>query len=199
MHLISRATSTPMAKGLPSVSACLLAALLGALMVLTTAPFSRGGQGPVANFSGSLDVRIHPREGDRKPPVALLLTDPKQRRVGWDPQKRERVQEIPGAFYEQESLEDAVTGDPGPVTLVLYVVNPVAGDYSLRVIGLEEGRYTLAVRALDRTRTPSRVEFSNVPITAGMVHRYRISHTNEPGSVVEVVPPDAVRKQAAPE
>ncbi len=157
------------------------------LLLAASAGAIAGGGKAQESFAGSLDVRIHPQEGQRLPPAELLLTDPRNRRVGWDPETGERLLEIPGAYYEQEGVDDDDTGqEAGPRTTVLYVAQPIPGDYRLEVLGRRAGAYDLELRALDRAWNPSGAEVTGVQVAAGAVHRYRIRYSGAEGEKVEI-------------
>ena len=133
-----------------------------------------------------LDVRIHPEEGKLKPAADLLLYDPQGRKTGKARSANRAYQEIPSSSYERESLSDDTSGSRGPVTAVIYVRNPAAGEYRLQVVGRFTGKYDLEIAGEDSTGNPSRVAFTNVKILSGNVHRYVISYPNSPEAKLAV-------------
>jgi len=144
------------------------------------------GQSPeLRKFSVSLDIRIHPQEGKLEPSVEFVLSDPRQRRAGWDSKTGKVILDIPGSSYETEGIDDAIEGGVGPETLILYLAKPIPGDYALEVIGRESGSYSLEIQAYDCEMNPSRAIFIDVKVTEGAVHRYEIKNSNIAGEMVE--------------
>lgn len=141
-------------------------------------------------------------------PAELLLIDPQGRRVGYDPSTGITYTgrwdaavapphpirtEIPEAYYEAISLDDAVTGEPGPVTLELDVPRPLAGDYQIQVIGTETGTYTLELRAYDPELNPSIKGFKDIAIDPGAVHTYRFRFVKVVGYQIKVEGPEIMK------
>jgi hypothetical protein len=147
--------------------------------------------GAAPRSGGALDIRIHGQEDRLKPPAELLLIDIEGRRIGRDPRTGEIFSAMPNAFYEYEALSDLESGAPGPETAIVYVGNPLNGEYTLRVIGKEPFRYTLELRGYDGGMGHSGTTFDHVPIHQHEEHTYLIRYSNEKGSRVEVtrVPP----------
>jgi hypothetical protein len=108
-------------------------------------------------FTGALDVRIHPGEGKLKPPAELLLKDPQGRKTGHDPLAGKGYREIPGATYEFEGIDDPVSGEPGPQSGIIELRNPLAGVYVLEIIGKEAGKFTLEITGFDRDLNTSKI------------------------------------------
>ena len=137
-------------------------------------------------FSGALDIRIHPAEGKMYPPAELLLISPQGRKKGYDPMSRVTYTEIPRSSYEEESLSDAVTGAPGPVTKIIDIRNPSIGKYILKVIGTEPYTYDLEIRGYDCEMSPSDEKFTHVKIDKDGEHEYIIYYSNRKGSTISV-------------
>lgn len=120
-------------------------------------------------------------------PGELLITDPQGRRTGYDPIAGIEYLEIPRSAYVSEAIEDATTGEPGPETKIIDIRQPLQSDYELKVIGTEEGNYTLEIYAHDRENNQSAKEFLEpIPISSGMVHTYTLNYSREAGSKLEV-------------
>jgi hypothetical protein len=139
-------------------------------------------------FTGALDIRIHPAEGKLYPSAELLLIDSQGRKTGHDPRTRETYTEIPRSAYEEESISDAVTGAPGPVTKIIDIRNPMNGAYTLRVIGKEPSTYNLEIRGYDCEMNPSDNRFMHVESDKDRVHEYIIQYSNKKGSTINVSP-----------
>jgi len=135
---------------------------------------------------GALDIRIHPEGDNLKPPAELLVTDPAGRKAGVDPRINKTFAEIPDSSYERESIEDAETGSPGPETSIIYIRNPVDGEYRLKIIGTASTKYSLEITGFDCEMGVSKALFEKIPINQGETHCYLISYTSRKGSQIEV-------------
>jgi hypothetical protein len=118
-------------------------------------------------------------------PGELLLTDPQGRKVGYDPINGVTYNEIPGAYYEGEAMEDDITGEPGPESKELMVPRPLAGDYQLKVIGTDIGTYTLEIRSRDPELNLSKQVVRNISISTGTVHTYGFYYAKTVGAELE--------------
>ena len=139
-------------------------------------------------FTGALDIRIHPSEEKLSPPAELLLVDQEGRRTGHNPQTNKTYMEIPLASYEKESISDAVSGMPGPVTKVIHIRNPISGEYHLNIIGKESSEYDLEIKGYDCQMNPSHEKFLNEEILKKSEHEYIIQYSNKKGSKIRVTP-----------
>lgn len=122
-----------------------------------------------------LSVRTYGRDGDAfvAAITELLLTDPRGRRLGYDAKSRQTVQEIPRASY------DSGTGDIDARELELTRLTD--GDYTLDVIGLAPGRYTLGAYLSDRAgHARGTLDVAGVETQAGQTHRYRLEVATPP-------------------
>jgi hypothetical protein len=142
-------------------------------------------------YEGALDIRIHGEEDRLNPPAELLLVDPEGRRTDTDPRTGRTFSEMPNAFYEHEGIADLESGASGPETGIVYVRNPVSGDFTLKVIGKERFAYVLEVRGYDCEMGYSGRTFGHVNIHQNAEHIYLIKYSNEEGGTVEVtrIPP----------
>jgi hypothetical protein len=132
-------------------------------------------------FSGALDVRIHPEGGKLEPPAELLLKDPKGRRIGVDPRRGQTFREIPHAHYEFEGIDDAESGAPGPQTGIIEIRNPAPGKYTLEIIGKASGYYSIAVRGYDRNLKDSTMVLDKAKITSGARRIFSFRYSDEVG------------------
>jgi len=137
-------------------------------------------------FIGALDIRIHSSEEKLYPPAELLLVDQEGRRTGHNPQTNKTYMEIPHASYEEESISDAVSGMPGPVTKIIHIRNPISGEYRLNVIGKESSEYDLEIQGYDCQMNPSHETFLNEEILKNSEQEYIIHYSNQKGSKVKV-------------
>ena len=169
--------------------------IINVFILLTVFPIARGEEDSRNNaiqrpyeFSGALDIRIHPAEGKLLPSAELLLIDLQGRKTGHDPRTRKTYAEIPRSAYEEESISDAVTGARGPVTKIIDIRNPMNGAYTLQVIGTEPCTYDLQIRGYDCEMNPSDNRFMHVEIDKDSVHEYIIHYSNKKGSKINVSP-----------
>lgn len=123
-----------------------------------------------------LSLRAYGRraDGDQEPVTELLLTDPRGRRLGLEPNTQRQHAEVPRAGYDEGT---------GPVPgRELEIMQPADGAYTLEVIGTDAGRYDLSMYANDREGQPtaSDVELSDIPTRPGLIHRYAFEYTSSP-------------------
>lgn len=137
-------------------------------------------------FIGALDIRIHSSEEKLYPPAELLLIDQQGRKTGHNPQTNKTYMEIPHASYEEESISDAVSGMPGPVTKIIHIRNPISGEYRLNVIGKESSEYDLEIKGYDCQMNPSHEKFLNEEILKNNAQEYTIQYSNKKGSKIRV-------------
>lgn len=77
----------------------------------------------------------------------LLIVDPSQRRVGYDPTQGEVLEDIPQSAYFRDSLIDDVTGaPPTETTHLVEIFQPSPGTYQIIVSGKKLGTYVLSTR-----------------------------------------------------
>jgi hypothetical protein len=114
--------------------------------------------------------------GDQEPVSELLLTDPRGRRLGFEPGTKRQHAEIPRAGYDEGT---------GPVPgRELEIMRPPDGAYTLEVIGTHAGRYDVSMYASDTEGQPisSDVEVSDIPTRPGLTHRYAFDYASAPSA-----------------
>jgi hypothetical protein len=134
---------------------------------------------------GSLQIRLQPEDGSQYPPGDLVLSDPSARMTGSDSRANDNFQEIPGATYSAENIS------AGRQAFRLSVDNAVSGTYSLRVIGVDSGRYLLSMDGSDQAGNHAKLRFT-AGLQPGEVHHYVIHYSNRGGASLR-----ARRTQAA--
>jgi hypothetical protein len=134
---------------------------------------------------GSLQIRLQAEDGAPYPPGDLVLSDPTARMTGADSRTNNAYQEIPGATYSNETISSQQQA------LRLYVGNAVSGTYSLRVIGVDPGRYLLSMKGYDQAGNHADLRFT-AGLQPGEVHHYVIHYSNQGGASLR-----ARRTQAA--
>jgi len=142
-----------------------------------------------AGFKGALNIRIHSNTEVLYPPAEMLLIDPQKRKAGSDPRKQASFFEIPDSSYESESIEDAVSGTPGPVTKILDIRDPMNGVYVLKILGTEKGRYSLELRGTDSNMEFSHVKFTGIEIENNEEHLFSIAFFSENSGGFKVTSP----------
>jgi hypothetical protein len=133
------------------------------------------------DFTGALDVRIHPGDGKLKPPAELLLKDPRGRIIGHDPRADKSYREIPGSSYEFEGIDDAVSGAPGPQSGIIELRNPLDGIYVLEIIGKEPGYFILEITGYDKDLNASKIFLKETPIAPKASRRFTFSYDSRRG------------------
>jgi len=147
-----------------------------------TACDNRVFQGPEYDFTTDNHVRIVFHS-----PVTLLLTDPQGRRLGDDPATGQSFEEIPGAYYESGGIEDQETGEPDDdPTKVLYVPDPVSGDYALQVTGTDNGTYSSEFLFYDNAGALNESDLQDVPIGLGSVQQLFFTYNSASGSTTHL-------------
>ena len=105
--------------------------------------------------------------------------------TGYDPDTRERVENIYGANYSEESLEDPDSDEPpAEPTHVLMIDEPSSGNYILRVFGMGDGHYTIMHKGM----TSSGAEIPAAQLItgtaySGMVETYRMQISSSTGEI----------------
>lgn len=82
-------------------------------------------------------------------PVEFILTDPQGRRTGFDPVSNTSYQEIPASEYANRVYSDVQNVSLYPPFKSLDMAVPMAGQYTLNVIGTGSGNFTVEVDASD--------------------------------------------------
>jgi hypothetical protein len=148
-------------------------------------PFSSSAGGPPVDrlsprieYGGGLDIRLHPANGKLLPSADTLLIFPDGSKIGSDIAEGVVYFGTGGSYFEYEGLEDAETGKPGPSSRVIFVTSPPDGNYTLRVTGLEDGRYSIEANAYGMNNKSSHAELMDVPIEKGEVREYLFRYSN---------------------
>lgn len=133
------------------------------------------------DFTGALDIRIHPDQGKLQPPAELLLKDPGGRKIGFDPRTTRAYGEIPSAHYEFEGIDDAVSGAPGPRSGIIELRNPLPGTYVLDIIGTESGYYTIEITGFDKNLNTSKMFLKKTHTKPMAVRSFKFRYDSEHG------------------
>jgi hypothetical protein len=76
-------------------------------------------------------------------------------------------------------LTDPSGDRTGPESREIHLRNPISGLYSLRVMGLKTGKYTLYLKAYSDSGSTSDVRFPHMAIKNGEVHHYDVKFSAE--------------------
>ncbi|MBU4405446.1 MAG: hypothetical protein KKG79_07540 [Acidobacteria bacterium] len=120
-------------------------------------------------------------------PGELVLTDPLGRKTGRDPLSGTDYEEIPNSSYGKEYEHDDETGETvGEDFKTLEIVQPLAGNYKLQIIGTGFGTYNLEICGRATSGGfPSVTNFTLVPISPNNVHIYGFKYQLTPSSEIQ--------------
>jgi hypothetical protein len=165
---------------------------------------------------GYLRIALFPIGRQSKTPVAVVMTDPQGRKLGYDPIGKVEYADVPEATFsgdkgetappprrmtqeEQESGVAAITpptpSPTSPAPAVLELCNPVGGQYQLRVIGTQQGKYGLSINAANREivdvtgrllALDSRAEIPPTNARKGAAQNFLVVYSRTPGVKVRV-------------
>ena len=123
-------------------------------------------------------------------PVEFILTDPQERKLGYDPLTDTHYDEIPNSSYGVEELSSFSSGETIS-WLLAYIKNPLQGEYLLKVIGTGDGDYTIETRKI--FDTIEKLPFIDGTIINGAVDAYTMEITDDPndtGNITRQIPVD---------
>jgi hypothetical protein len=163
-----------------------------------------------------LRIAFYPIGKQSKTPVAVVLTDPQGRKLGYDPMARVEYADVPEATFSgdkgetappprrmsQEEQESgvAVIAPPtpaatSPAPAILELCNPVGGQYQLRVIGTQQGKFGLSINAANREivditgrllALDSRADIPPTNARKGTAQNFLVVYSRTPGVKVRV-------------
>ena len=137
---------------------------------------------------GELDIGFS-TENSGPPNVGVVLTDPRGRRIGFDPLTKVGWQELPqtDGYIHCDELngEETCRG-------IVQVCGPVSGTYKLEVIGQQTTNYSVSISArsretLDGHNVRSRrsgADLNHVAIRAGVRNVVLVNYSRDPESKV---------------
>lgn len=133
---------------------------------------------------GQLEIQFS-TERTGPPTVGMIVTDPRGRRIGYDPLKKNGWQELP----EAEAFIDCdAPGAEGACRGLIEVCGPVSGSYKLQIIGVETGVYTLHVAGSSQSMKDKRglriynsqTDLAAVPIRKGSRDTILLNYSRDP-------------------
>jgi hypothetical protein len=133
---------------------------------------------------GELDI-VFRTNNNGAPQVGVMLTDPRGRRIGFDPLSKHAWQQLPEAegYVDCDDLHgsDACRG-------IVQVCGPVSGTYKLEMIGQATTTYTVRISARSKElvdggkvhSSRSEAELNNVTIRARSRDIVLLSYSRDP-------------------
>jgi hypothetical protein len=137
---------------------------------------------------GRLDITFQ-TEKKGPPSVGLVMTDPRGRRIGFDPVQKEGWQELPQA---QGFIDCDAPGGEGACRGVIQVCGPISGTYKLEVISLEAAEYSVSISGRSEEvrqqhglhSSRSDTELKDVSIQKGSREVLLLDYSRDPNSKV---------------
>jgi hypothetical protein len=141
---------------------------------------------------GQLDISYLTEEPGA-PRVGVIVTDPRNRRIGYDPITSKTWQELPLAEAYVDCEENGETLRNCKATI--HICGPVSGAYKLQVVASEAAKYSLVVSATSAETkdkrgahaTASRAELSSVAIEKRSRDALVMRYYREPGTNIELL------------
>lgn len=139
-------------------------------------------------------ISVTYKSGEVGPPnVGLRITDPRGRKVGYDPRTNQGWQELPLAqgYVECDANED--TGEARHCAGYIQICGPISGTYKVEVLPSQPGKYSVSVAGTSQqTRdergfrsTDSQVEL-NSEIQKQTPETFLLKYSREAGTQVEL-------------
>ena len=137
---------------------------------------------------GELDI-VFRTDNNGAPKVGVMLTDPRGRRIGFDPLTKHAWQQLPEAegYLDCDDLHgsDACRG-------IVQVCGPVSGTYKLEMIGQKTTTYSVSISARSKElvdggkvhSSRSEAELNNVTIRARSRDIVLLNYSRDPGEKV---------------
>jgi hypothetical protein len=95
--------------------------------------------------------------GEAGPPkVGLRITDPRGRKIGYDPQLEKGWQELPLAQGFVDCDEDEDSGEARHCTGVIEICGPISGTYKVEVLARETAQYSIRVSGISQETRDAR-------------------------------------------
>jgi hypothetical protein len=144
---------------------------------------------------GQLEISYLGQE-DQSAKVGVLVTDPRGRRIGYDPAGPKAWQELPLAQAFIDCADQDANGQPRACTGWIQICGPLSGTYKLEVAASENSKYSIEVSAVSRqTRdengfhaTESRANVRNLAIRKAGRDTLLLEYSRERGSKVVLTP-----------
>jgi len=110
--------------------------------------------------------------------IEALAIDPLGRKLGYDPIKKKRYDEIPWSGYGGP-LMDMTVRQMANSPKEIEIVSAINGDYIVRVTGTRVGKYGMGVSTHNTSRQSyDKLLVKDVPISPNVVHIYLVHYDN---------------------
>jgi hypothetical protein len=137
---------------------------------------------------GRLDITFR-TEKKGPPTVGMVVTDPRGRRIGFDPVKNNGWQELPQA---QGFIDCDLPDGEGACHGIIQVCGPVSGAYKLEVIAQQTAEYSVSIsgrseeiRKLQSLQSAnSETELNDVAIRKGSRDILYLNYSRDPSSKI---------------
>jgi hypothetical protein len=153
-----------------------------------------------AGSIGEIDVRAAPAASSPAPTdssalwiksktrVTILLTDPKGRRLGYDPKSAKTLQEIPEAKCDLEFITNRYTGDEKDEAYEELSLEPaMEGQYRIDVFALQEGPFEVNISALSRNGSSEPTRDLEGMVRQGQTKTFRLTFDASPNTPLSIV------------
>lgn len=145
---------------------------------------------------GQLQISYH-TEPTGAPRVGVIVTDPRNRRIGYDPITAKTWQELPQAeaFVDCEENGQSLRN----CRATIQICGPVSGAYKIQVAASETGRYSLEIAgrsAESRSHRGVRTTGSHAKVTDVAIEKRSrdslvMKYYREPGNSIELFRDDS--------
>jgi hypothetical protein len=145
---------------------------------------------------GQLEVSYH-TEATGAPRVGLIITDPRNRRIGYDPVRSKTWQELPQAeaFVDCEENGESIRN----CQATIQICGPVSGAYKLQVVASENSKYSLELLGVSAENgnqrgvraTGSHAKVSDIAIEKRSRDTLVMKYYREPGTSIELFRDDS--------
>jgi hypothetical protein len=122
----------------------------------------------IMRADGSLSARTRVLVVQGNSPIDLLITDPNGKQLGFDLGNKRVINEIFGGQYNGHGAEPQLA----------RILNPVAGDYRIDVLGIGDGPFTVTVQTLDTDGNVTSTESMTGVASTGSVQAFQASVGN---------------------
>ncbi len=124
-------------------------------------------------------------------PIEILATDPLGRKLGKDPITGTEYNEISDATYFSDSIDNAEDEflASEEESKIIYITNPIDGQYDLKIIGTDEESYTIDSLAYDSAGQPHSQTFSG-NTQPNLISEFNFNYTPDQPENIVVVPAD---------
>ena len=109
--------------------------------------------------------------------IEMLVTDPLKRRTGYDYSIRGKVRETPDPRLLQE-IPNSIYHDGNVIdeSRILHIHEPLAGDYTIKIIGTQKCRYGGRIWVTDQNDNSAVIDIKGGIISPGEIQSFKVSY-----------------------